>query len=141
MSTQIDLKNKFYFSVVFMDNLTKRYTKINNDSDSNIYLNGIYANKLNINHGEHVYFKYIQYDYTFATSIMIKPVSLDDWQILELNLDYIQNNLLNQIKVVFLNQIFPIWIDSDVCIFVKTISFDSESQNFTLNSSDDLNTS
>ena len=37
-----------------------------------------------------------------------------------MNLDFVQNNLLNQIKVVFKNQIFPLWIDSDVYLFVKT---------------------
>ena len=38
----------------------------------------------------------------------------------ELNLDNVQNNLLDQIKVVYKGQIFPIWVESQVCIFVKT---------------------
>ena len=42
----------------------------------------------------------------------------------ELNLEAVQNKLLDQIKVVFKGQEFPIWIEDQFCIFVKTgISF------------------
>ena len=44
----------------------------------------------------------------------------------ELNLDSVQETLLDQHKVVFRRQIFPIWIDS-VCIYVRTLDFESPS--------------
>ena len=44
-------------------------------------------------------------------------------QLKELNLESVQNGLLDQIKVVYLNQIFPIWVESEMCVFVKTSKF------------------
>ena len=41
--------------------------------------------------------------------------------------------MLDQIKVVYLNnQIFPIWVESQVCLFVRTVSIEPEQQPFAL---------
>jgi hypothetical protein len=47
-----------------------------------------------------------------------------------LNLDFVQNELLNQIKVVFRDQIFPIWLESANCIYVKTVDFEPKVKSY-----------
>jgi 16S rRNA G966 N2-methylase RsmD len=102
--------SKAYFSILF--------TNIGKKDDDCVFIDRLYGNKLDLNDDEEALMIKCNNDIKFAHSIIIQPVSNDDWQILELNIDNIQNNLLNQIKVVFKDQIFPIWIETNVSIFV-----------------------
>ena len=38
----------------------------------------------------------------------------------EMHAEFVESNLLNQVRVVWEGQVFPIWIQSNLCIFVKT---------------------
>ena len=53
-------------------------------------------------------------------SSVFNTIKLSEFFKKELNLESVQNNLLDQIKVVFAGQTFPIWVESDVCVFLKT---------------------
>lgn len=56
--------------------------------------------------------------------ICVDPVSIDDWEILELHAGYIENQLLHQVRVVFLGQLLPIWIQNHMCVVVKIVDLD-----------------
>jgi hypothetical protein len=59
---------------------------------------------------------------TLASSITIVPVSLDDWQVLELNLEVVQETLLNQVRVVYAGQELPVWLDERMHVFLRVES-------------------
>jgi len=53
--------------------------------------------------------------------VMVEPESADDWEILELNAEYIESKLLDQINVVTENKRFPFWIRNNQLIFLKAV--------------------
>ncbi|RMZ93121.1 peroxisome biogenesis factor 1 [Brachionus plicatilis] len=86
---------KFYFSPQFFDSAK---------SQESIFLNGLYAKKLGLGDNSKLNVDFIHHESPIASSVTLKPVTEDDWQILELNLES--------------DQILPIWIDSDLCIYL-----------------------
>lgn len=52
------------------------------------------------------------------------PVSVNDWEILELHAGYIESQLLHQVRVVFLGQLLPIWIQNQICVVVKIVDLE-----------------
>lgn len=92
-------------------------------ADSNsLYLNCTYAKQLGLNEHDLTSIKQIYRNVPQASSITLEPISMNDWQILELNLNAVQETLLNQLKCVYTNQQLPIWIDRHMCIFVRVSS-------------------
>lgn len=109
---EISYGNKlFFFSAQLFDSV---------NSQESIFLNGLYAKKLGFEDNTNLNLKCIHREIPAANSVTLKPLSLDDWQILELNLESIENTLLDQIRVFFQDQILPMWVDSDLCIYLKT---------------------
>jgi len=53
-------------------------------------------------------------------------VSLDDWQVLELNLEVVQETLLNQVRVVYTGQELPVWLDERMHVFLRVESVEPE---------------
>lgn len=115
LKTLNNQKSKAYFSIIFKNSDPK-------DVDC-AFIDRLYGNKLGIHDDEEALMIKCNNEIKYARIITIQPLSNDDWQILELNIDNIQDNLLNQIKVVFKDQIFPIWIESNVSIFVKVCMY------------------
>ena len=85
-----------------------------------LYLNCTYAKRLDLAEHTRVRIRRIHRTVPHATAITLEPLSLDDWQILELNVNLVQANLLAQLRCVYLGQHFPIWIDRDLTVFVRT---------------------
>ncbi|KAL9964534.1 hypothetical protein ACROYT_G028189 [Oculina patagonica] len=56
--------------------------------------------------------------------ISMDPVSANDWEILELHAGYIESQLLNQVRVVFPNQLLPIWIQNNMCVVVQVVNLE-----------------
>ncbi|GAB6019304.1 Peroxisome biosynthesis protein pex1 [Chamberlinius hualienensis] len=83
-----------------------------------IELNGFYALKLGLGEGEEV-FVGKRRDVPAIETVHVEPVSVDDWEILELHAEYIQNNLLNQVRTVWNNQVLPVWVNQSVCILIQ----------------------
>ncbi|XP_011479493.1 peroxisome biogenesis factor 1 isoform X4 [Oryzias latipes] len=54
--------------------------------------------------------------------VFVEPLSSDDWEILELHSSALEEQLLNQIRVVFLDAVFPVWVDSHTVIYIKIVS-------------------
>lgn len=113
--------NRAFVSTITMNNSIDRLV---NQSSTYVFLNNTLAKQLNISENDKLSITKIHTNCTQATAITIEPVSLNDWQILELNLEQVQNNLLNQLKVVYKKQVLPIWIDSHLYIKVRIVSFE-----------------
>jgi peroxin-1 len=45
-----------------------------------------------------------------CSTVSVEPLTEDDWEILELHAGYVEENLLSQLRVVYTNQVFCVWI-------------------------------
>ncbi|XP_032391316.1 peroxisomal ATPase PEX1 [Etheostoma spectabile] len=54
--------------------------------------------------------------------VFVEPLSSDDWEILELHSAALEQQLLDQIRVVFQNAVFPVWVDSHTAIYIQIAS-------------------
>ncbi|CAN7947416.1 unnamed protein product, partial [Ixodes pacificus] len=59
--------------------------------------------------------------------IVIKPVSADDWEMLNANAAFVESNLMNQIRLVWCGMAFPIWIPPSSCISVTVGKWNASS--------------
>ncbi|XP_020487237.2 peroxisome biogenesis factor 1 [Labrus bergylta] len=51
--------------------------------------------------------------------VFVEPLSSDDWEILELHSAALEQQLLDQIRVVFQDAVFPVWVDSHTAIYIR----------------------
>ncbi|XP_038580870.1 peroxisome biogenesis factor 1 [Micropterus salmoides] len=54
--------------------------------------------------------------------VFVEPLSSDDWEILELHSATLEQQLLDQIRVVFQDAVFPVWVDSHTVIYIRIAS-------------------
>ncbi|XP_034455813.1 peroxisome biogenesis factor 1 isoform X2 [Hippoglossus hippoglossus] len=54
--------------------------------------------------------------------VFVEPLSSDDWEILELHSAALEQQLLDQIRVVFQDAVFPVWVDSHTVIYIRIAS-------------------
>ncbi|KAM9340000.1 peroxisomal ATPase PEX1 [Symphorus nematophorus] len=54
--------------------------------------------------------------------VLVEPLSVDDWEILELHSAALEQQLLDQIRVVFQDAVFPVWVDSLTAIYIRIAS-------------------
>ncbi|CAG2164429.1 unnamed protein product, partial [Oppiella nova] len=94
-------------------------------SESCIQMNGLFGNKMGFSHRQQVLVSHVPTPHSQrianADKCYLKPITENDWEILSMNSAFIEANLLNQIRVLSLGQIFPVWItnQSNVCLFVE----------------------
>jgi hypothetical protein len=51
--------------------------------------------------------------------IQVEPLTIDDWEIVELNAGFLESSFLNQARVVQQNEILSIWIHDKTCVSLK----------------------
>lgn len=51
-----------------------------------------------------------------ATGVMIQPSSVDDWEVVELQAEFIEEHLLGQIAVLSPGMVFPVWTEGRVAV-------------------------
>ncbi|KAE8282071.1 Peroxisome biogenesis factor 1 Peroxin-1 Peroxisome biogenesis disorder protein 1 [Larimichthys crocea] len=51
--------------------------------------------------------------------VFVEPLSSDDWEILELHSAALEQQLLDQIRVVFKDAVFPVWVDNHTVIYIQ----------------------
>ena len=61
-----------------------------------------------------------------ANAVSVEPASTDDWEILELHSDYLEHQILNQIRIVYRNQPFTVWIRNQTCISLRIVAIEAE---------------
>ncbi|KAM9494566.1 peroxisomal ATPase PEX1 [Clarias gariepinus] len=54
--------------------------------------------------------------------VFVEPLTSDDWEILELHCLALEQQLLDQIRVVFRDAVFPVWVDQHTVIYIKIVS-------------------
>ncbi|KAK5855166.1 hypothetical protein PBY51_005297 [Eleginops maclovinus] len=53
--------------------------------------------------------------------VFVEPLSFDDWDILELHSAALEQHLLDQIRVVFRDAVFPVWVDSHTAVYIQIV--------------------
>ena len=95
-----------------------------------IKINSLYAHCLGLSIGSAVFVEVVQ-NLPPCLTANIEPVTVDDWEILELHSAQVESSLLDQIRVVWPGQVFPLWVDNgSVCVYMKTASINPENQPF-----------
>ncbi|KAI8823778.1 P-loop containing nucleoside triphosphate hydrolase protein [Fimicolochytrium jonesii] len=56
-----------------------------------------------------------------GTSVNVEPLSVDDWEILELHAGYLEEQFLNQVRVVWDGQIIPVWVQGGTVIRLRIV--------------------
>uniref|UniRef100_A0A4W6CWC0 Peroxisomal ATPase PEX1 n=1 Tax=Lates calcarifer TaxID=8187 RepID=A0A4W6CWC0_LATCA len=54
--------------------------------------------------------------------VFVEPLTSDDWEILEIHSAALEQQLLDQIRVVFQDAVFPVWVDSHTAIYIRIAS-------------------
>ncbi|XP_036614925.1 peroxisome biogenesis factor 1 [Trichosurus vulpecula] len=77
--------------------------------------------KLGISDGEQVFLRPCSHVIS-CHQVEVKPLSADDWEILELHASSLEQHLLDQIRIVFPNAIFPVWVDQQTYIYIQIVA-------------------
>ncbi|PVF92751.1 AAA-domain-containing protein [Serendipita vermifera] len=64
------------------------------------------------------------HDLPVAKSVTTEPVSTDDWEILELHAQFVEDNLLSQVRVAAVDQIMHVWVLGKTLIHFRVSSLD-----------------
>ncbi|GIX95535.1 peroxisome biogenesis factor 1 [Caerostris extrusa] len=88
------------------------YKPAKNDKPQ-ILINIKFAEKLSLKENEEVCLQPVLPNIpTVDQKVILEPLTADDWEVLELNATYIEKDLMNQIRVVWKDQVFPVWVDN-----------------------------
>ncbi|GAB1602908.1 peroxisome biogenesis factor 1-like isoform X1 [Argonauta hians] len=88
------------------------------NQDKEFQINGLYANKLGIKEDDEIILEPLR-NVRFCESVLVDPLSVNDWEILEKNAEFIETHLLEQVRVVWEGQVLPVWVHQSVCLFLK----------------------
>nr|XP_026690933.1 peroxisome biogenesis protein 1-like [Ciona intestinalis] len=90
-------------------------------------INSLYANKLNIKDNSTAVVE-VMTNVPKCSIAWMEPESVDDWEILELHSSQVEDQLLQQIRIVWPGQIFPLWVGGNVCVYMKTAKTEPSSE-------------
>uniref|UniRef100_A0A8D0FPM7 Peroxisomal ATPase PEX1 n=1 Tax=Strix occidentalis caurina TaxID=311401 RepID=A0A8D0FPM7_STROC len=76
------------------------------------------AEKLGITDGEQVFLEPCSH-VSSCQQVEVEPLSADDWEILELHTSSLEKHLLDQIRIVFPEAIFPVWVEQHTHVYIK----------------------
>ncbi|XP_035229833.1 peroxisome biogenesis factor 1-like, partial [Stegodyphus dumicola] len=88
-----------------------------------VFLNQRFAKKYHLKINDQVWIEKVWRTIPTADKVILEPILSDDSQILELNASHIENVLLDQIRVVFPNEEFPLWVNQ-VSFYVKVLDIE-----------------
>lgn len=54
-----------------------------------------------------------------ATTVMVEPASEDDWEVIELHSQFLEERLLSQVQFVFEGETLPLWVLGDTLAYVR----------------------
>ncbi|KAG5264755.1 hypothetical protein AALO_G00257690 [Alosa alosa] len=89
--------------------------------DNPVELSRQLAEKLGLKEGEQGFLRPCQ-NVQSVHQVFVEPLSSDDWEILELHSMALEHQLLDQIRVVYEDAVFPVWVDQRMLIYIKIAS-------------------
>ncbi|KAJ3400692.1 hypothetical protein HDV05_000953, partial [Chytridiales sp. JEL 0842] len=61
------------------------------------------------------------HDVPVASTVNVEPFTEDDWEILELHAGYMEEQMLNQVRVVAKNQVITVWVHERTAIRLRAV--------------------
>ncbi|KAI8598019.1 P-loop containing nucleoside triphosphate hydrolase protein [Dissophora ornata] len=61
-------------------------------------------------------------------SVNVAPYSEDDWEILELHAGYVEDQMINQIRILYPNQVFTIWVSGHTSVRLRVLDINPAAQ-------------
>ncbi|XP_015227895.1 PREDICTED: peroxisome biogenesis factor 1 isoform X1 [Cyprinodon variegatus] len=89
--------------------------------DHNVELCWQLGEKLGLKDGEQAFLKAC-HQVSSLSQVFVEPLSADDWEILELHSSTLEQQLLDQIRVVFQHAVFPVWVNRQTVIYIRIAS-------------------
>lgn len=89
--------------------------------DHKVELNRQLGERLGLKDGEQGFLRPCQ-QVLSVQQVFVEPLSSDDWEILELHSAALEQQLLDQIRVVYQDAVFPVWVDQRTVIYIKIAS-------------------
>ncbi|XP_042328601.1 peroxisome biogenesis factor 1 isoform X2 [Sceloporus undulatus] len=86
-----------------------------------VEINRQLAEKLGISDGQQIFLEPCS-QVLSCQQVEVEPLSADDWEILELHAFSLESHLLDQIRIVFPNAIFPVWVEQHTCIYIQIVT-------------------
>ncbi|KAM9308068.1 peroxisomal ATPase PEX1 [Gastrophryne carolinensis] len=83
-----------------------------------VELNRQLGEKLGLEDGQQVFLKPCP-NVPSCREVTVEPLSADDWEILELHASALEANLLDQIRIVYPQAVFPVWVDLHTCFYIQ----------------------
>ncbi|KAJ8334176.1 hypothetical protein SKAU_G00398150 [Synaphobranchus kaupii] len=92
-----------------------------NRDENTVEVNRQLGDKLGIKDGEQGFLRPC-HQVLSVQQVMVEPLSSDDWEILELHSSALEQQLLDQIRVVFPTGVFPVWVNQRTVIYIQIAS-------------------
>ncbi|XP_063159701.1 peroxisomal ATPase PEX1 isoform X2 [Candoia aspera] len=86
-----------------------------------VEINRQLAEKLGIKDGQQVFLEPCS-QVLSCQQVEVEPISADDWEILELHALSLERHLLDQIRIVFPQAVFPVWVEQHTCIYIQIVT-------------------
>ncbi|XP_062342684.1 LOW QUALITY PROTEIN: peroxisome biogenesis factor 1 [Osmerus eperlanus] len=86
--------------------------------DHKVELNRQLGERLGLRDGEHGFLRPCQ-QVLSVQQVFVEPLSADDWEILELHSAALEQQLLDQIRVVSQGSVFPVWVDQRTLVYIR----------------------
>ncbi|KAJ3177904.1 Peroxisome biosynthesis protein pex1 [Geranomyces variabilis] len=106
-------------------------TKDRRQQSDFIEIDAQYGRALGIREGQTVHVEFCK-DVAIGRSVNVEPLTVDDWEILELHAGYLEAQFLNQVRVVWKDQILTVWVHGQTVIKLKVIETDPDAPCVTL---------
>ncbi|OQR77401.1 peroxisome biogenesis factor 1-like [Tropilaelaps mercedesae] len=108
------------FSVVCISSGVKAHFSWNGEesNDDRLLVNAHVASRLGFKDGDEVVVCRV-HGIATCSQVTLKPMNRSDWQILELNVSRVEYCLLDQIRILWTDLVFPIWVQPNVCAYVR----------------------
>ncbi|KAL4220096.1 Peroxisome biosynthesis protein pex1 [Mactra antiquata] len=83
-----------------------------------LQINGWFGAKLGLIDNTEVIIRRIQ-PVPICEKCSVEPLSCDDWEILDRHSSYVESHLLDIVRVIQKDAVYPIWVEKSVCVFIK----------------------
>ncbi|KAH3757353.1 Peroxisome biosynthesis protein pex1 [Pelomyxa schiedti] len=92
------------------------------ETPDSMEISPVFAQCLGLSDGQYVMVSPVT-KISVAATVLVEPVSSDDWEILEMNQQFVEDRMLSQVQYVYNNQILPIYVDesSSAIVYLKVV--------------------
>lgn len=80
--------------------------------DDTVQIDSVLASHLGLKPNQAIQVSFVQP--ITAARVFVEPVNEDSWEILELNAGWVEDNLMTQVRVLFKDEVIPVWIHSNL---------------------------